>query len=322
MSFVARSTVIIGFVFLLACIAPVGQAQCISLTTIGSAYTQNFDTLSNTAGSTTNNLTIPGWFLTESGGGARDNEQYAVDTGASTTGDMYSYGAAASTERALGQLRSGTLIPLFGACFTNNTGLPIKSVTIVYNGEEWRLGTAGRTDQMNFEYSLNATDLVTGTWTNVAALNFVTPDTVTAGAKNGNAAGERTALSSAFGGLNISNGATFWIRWNDADATGADDGLAIDDFSLNPSTTTAATVPLSGHVVDNKGNGIRGVRLIMTTPEGRRIYVSTNAFGYYRFESLQSGGTYILQPQARGFTFAPRVVTINDAVADLDFTPL
>ena len=36
-------------------------AQCVNLTTLGSAYTQNFDTLSNTAGSTTNNLTITGW---------------------------------------------------------------------------------------------------------------------------------------------------------------------------------------------------------------------------------------------------------------------
>lgn len=66
-------------------------AQCISLTTLGSAYTQIFDTISNTAGSTTNNLTITGWYMTESGGGARDNEQYAVDTGASNTGDTYSY---------------------------------------------------------------------------------------------------------------------------------------------------------------------------------------------------------------------------------------
>ncbi|MBV8518369.1 MAG: ExeM/NucH family extracellular endonuclease [Acidobacteria bacterium] len=207
-------------------------AQCVSLTTLGSAYTQNFDTLANTG--TTNNLTIPGWFLTEGGGGARDNEQYATDNGASTTGDMYSYGAAASTERALGQLRSGTLIPLFGSCYTNNTGATIGSLAVAYNGEEWRLGTAGRTDQMNFEYSLNATDLVTGTWTNVAALNFVTPDTATVGAKNGNAAADRTAISSTVSSLSIPNGATFWIRWNDTDATGADDGLAVDDFSLTP----------------------------------------------------------------------------------------
>jgi hypothetical protein len=241
-----------------------GSAQCVSLTTLGSAYNQNFDTLSTTAGSTTNNLTIPGWFLTESGGGARDNEQYAVDTGGSTTGDMYSYGAAGSTERALGQLRSGTLIPLFGACFTNNTGSTISALAVAYNGEEWRLGTAGRTDQMNFQYSTNATDLVTGTWTGVAALNFVTPDTATTGAKNGNAAADRTALSSTITGLSIANGATFWIRWTDNDATGADDGLAVDDFFLtpqsspNPSGTGSATTTAAGSSTTLTANITRG----------------------------------------------------------------
>lgn len=224
-------------------IGPLARAQSISLTALDAAYTQNFDTLSNTAGSTTNNLTIPGWFMTESGGGARDNEQYAVDTGASTTGDTYSYGAAASTDRALGQLRSGTLIPLFGASFANNTGSTITSLAIAYDGEQWRLGTASRVDTMNFEYSLDATDLVTGTWTNVASLNFGTPDTVTpTGARNGNAAADRTNLSATITGLSLVNGSTFWIRWNDTDATGADDGLAVDNFSLTPAGA-AAPVP-------------------------------------------------------------------------------
>lgn len=225
--------------------APRATAQCVSLTTFGSAYSQNFDTLSNTAGSTTNNLTIPGWFMTETGGGARDNEQYGVDTGASNTGDTYSYGAAASTDRALGALRSGTLIPNFGACFTNNTGGTITSLAVAYTGEEWRLGTAARTDQLGFQYSTNATDLVTGSWTSVAALNFVTPDTATVGAKNGNAAADRTALSSTISGLSVANGATFWIRWTDTDATSSDDGLAVDDFSLTPSGSGGGGVSLS-----------------------------------------------------------------------------
>lgn len=111
-----------------------------------------------------------------SGGGARDNEQYAVGTGSSNTGDTYSYGNAANAERALGGLRSGVLIPLFGACFNNNTGGTINNLDIAYTGEQWRLGTAARTDQINFEYSTNATDLITGTWTSIASLNFVTPD--------------------------------------------------------------------------------------------------------------------------------------------------
>lgn len=58
----------------------------ISISTFSAAYTQNFNTLSNTAGSTTNKLTIPGWSMLEGDGGARDDDQYAVDTGSSTTG--------------------------------------------------------------------------------------------------------------------------------------------------------------------------------------------------------------------------------------------
>lgn len=211
-------------------IASIARGE-ISLTS-GSPYTQNFDSLSNTAGSTTNSLFIPGWFIAESGGGIRDNDQYAVDNGTSNTGDTYSYGASASVERALGTLRSGTLIPIFGANFQNNTGSIITDLLISYIGEQWRLGVDGRTDQLNFEFSLDATSLETGTWTPVSALNFTTPNTVTVGAKDGNSAPNRTSISFDVAGLNIANGNTFWIRWVDIDATGADDGLAVDDFSL------------------------------------------------------------------------------------------
>src|SRR5690242_9419010 len=124
----------------------------VGLNTLGSAVTENFSTLSNTAGSTTNATLPTGWYITEGGGGARDNEQYAVDTGGSTTGDIYSYGAAGSTERALGELRSGTLIPLFGAKFTNNTGATITSLDVSYTGEQWRFGGVHSTvaDRLDF----------------------------------------------------------------------------------------------------------------------------------------------------------------------------
>ncbi len=254
MNFVRRVGSMMCLAIAALLVAPLANAQCVSLTTLGAAATQNFDTLSNTAGSTTNNLTITGWFLNETGGGARDNEQYAVDTGGSNTGDTYSYGAAAATDRALGSLRSGTLISNFGACYTNNTGATIDNLGIAYTGEEWRLGTAGRTDQINFEYSTNATSLVTGTWTGVAALNFVTPFTTTAGARDGNAAANRTALSSTISALSIANGATFWIRWVDTDATGADDGLSADDFSLTPNGAIALPNLTINDVALNEGN--------------------------------------------------------------------
>jgi hypothetical protein len=200
----------------------------ISLTTPGTAYNQNFDTLANSGTSST----VPaGWDFSEAGSSA--NATYTAGTGSLATGDTYSFGAAA-TDRAFGGLLSGTLVPTVGAAFTNNTGGTITSLAIKYTGEEWRLGTAARTDQINFEYSTNATNLTTGTWTAVSALNFVTPDTATTGAKNGNAAADRTVVGNLISGLNIANGATFWIRWTDPDTTGANDGLAVDDFTLIP----------------------------------------------------------------------------------------
>lgn len=205
-------------------------AQNIQLT--GGTYSQDFDTLSNVAGSTTNTTLPTGWLLTETGGGARDNEQYAVDTGSSNTGDTFSYGSAGSTERALGSLRSGTLIATYGACFANATGNTLTSFNVAYTGEQWRLGTAARTDRMDFQYSLDATSLTTGTWTDVDTLDFTTPNTATVGAKDGNAAANRTAISASIGSVAIANGTSFCVRWNDIDASSADDGLAIDDFSI------------------------------------------------------------------------------------------
>lgn len=237
----------------MSCASVPADAQCVSLTTSGLAVTQNFDALANVAGSTTNSLTLPGWFMTESGGGARDNEQYAVDAGVSNVGDTYSYGSAGAAERALGSLRSGTLIPLFGACFTNNTGSTIDSIDVAYAGEQWRLGTAGRSDHLNFEYSTNATSLTTGAWSGVAALDFVTPDTVTIGAKNGNDVAHRVSLASTISSLAVANGASIWIRWIDIDASGADDGLAVDDFSLTPHTSLPPSLSIDD-VSANEGD--------------------------------------------------------------------
>lgn len=287
----------------------------VNLAAIGTAVTENFDTLSNTAGSTTNTALPTGWYITETGGGARDNEQYAVDTGASTTGDIYSYGAAATTDRALGALRSGTLFPLYGAKFTNNTGTTITSLVVSYTGEQWRLGTAGRTDQINFEISTNATDLSTGTYTGVAALNFVTPDTVTVGAKNGNAAAERTALSTTISSLSIPNGATFFIRWTDVDATGADDGLAVDDFSLTPQSTVADTTPPTVSSVSVPANGtyVAGQNLNFTINFSENVLVA----GTPRIPiTLNTGGTvfanYVSGTGTSALLFQYLVVTGNN----------
>ncbi|MDB5678844.1 Calx-beta domain-containing protein [Sphingomonas bacterium] len=233
----------------------------VSLTTLGTASTQDFNTLSNTAGSS-NNTTMPnGWYFLESLGGARDNGQYAVDTGGSTTADTYSYGATASTERALGQLRSGTLASVIGSQFTNNTGGAIGSLEITYDGEQWRFGGVHSTvpDKLDFQISYDATSLSTGTWIDVNTLDFNSPITTgTAGALDGNAAANRVAgINAIISGLNIAAGATFWVRWVDQDATGSDDGLAIDNFSIkaNAAVATPGSLTIADMAVAEGNSG-------------------------------------------------------------------
>jgi predicted extracellular nuclease len=216
-----------------------GGSGSVGLTALGSAYTQDFNTLANTG--TTNNITINGWYLNETGTAARNNGQYAFSTGSDTSGDVYSFGATSNTERAYGTLFSGTLTPTLGAQFTNNTGSTLTSLDVSYIGEMWRLGqnTAGRVaDRLDFQLSTNATSLTTGTWTDYNSLDFSSPVlTGTVGALNGNSSPNQSSLSFSITGLSIPNGASFWIRWNDFDiAPGADDGLAVDNFSITPNS--------------------------------------------------------------------------------------
>lgn len=228
----------------------------VSLTTFGSAYIQDFNTLASSG--TTNTVVPTGWEFSESGTFA--NTTYRAGTGSDNTGDTYSFGAASNSERAFGGLRSGNLVPLIGAQFTNNTGGTITSLDIAYTGEQWRLGqnTTGRpADRLDFQLSTNATSITTGTWTDYDSLDFSSPVVAgTVGALNGNVSPNRTALSFSITGLNILNGSTFWLRWADSDLIpGADDGLSVDDFSITPNGAVPPTPALSINDVSlNEGN--------------------------------------------------------------------
>lgn len=232
-------------VFLALGLTAVGNvhATAVSLTSLGSAYTQDFNTLGN---STTTNSSLPeGWALSESGTSTLVNNEYSANTGSSNAGDIYSYGAADSTDRALGSLRSGTLVPIFGVAFANNTGATITALDIAFTGEQWRLGATDRTDRLAFQYSTDAISLISGTYLDFKALDFLTPNTLNAGAKDGNAAENFTRLNATITGLEITNDSTFWLRWIDIDISGAEDGLAIDHFSLT-AQSAAQSVPEPG----------------------------------------------------------------------------
>lgn len=245
--------------FSLIVLASLSYAQ-VSLTALNTAYTQNFDGLAST-GTGTGTVTttgtsgskvasvilsgsLSGWYFVETTTNA--DGVYTASTGSDTPGDTYSYGASASTERALGSIASSNLLSKYGAQFKNDTGNTIDQLVISYTGEQWRLGDVARAtkDQIVFEYSTNATSLTTGTWTEVTALKYETTviQSGPVGAKDGNHPTFRASLSNTVKGLNISAGQTFWVRFSDINISGTDDGLAVDDFSLTPQNSSFLSV--------------------------------------------------------------------------------
>ncbi len=253
-TFLPARRVLSGAIILLAAAATTpALAQDGSVPLVGGpAAVQTFDTL---AAAGTGSAMPTGWVFSESGSNA--NATYAADTGGLNSGNTYSYGSDASSERALGLLRSNSLVPTVGARLRNDSGATIGDLTVTYTGEQWRLGTAGRSDRLDFQYSLDATSVsdAAATWIDVDALDFTGPVSAGAtGALDGNAAANRTTLSATITGFSLAADATLFVRWLDVDVTGADDGLAIDDASFGISgdppqdlpPTVAGTTPANG----------------------------------------------------------------------------
>jgi hypothetical protein len=207
--------------------AAVTPLAAVSISQFNTPLVENFDVLATATGS----IMPAGWQFEESGSSA--NTTYGAGTGSSSTGNTYSFGATGSTERSLGGLRTSGVATTFGTLVTNDTGSTITDLAIDFTGEQWRLGALGRIDRLDFGFSTDATSIGTGTWLDVDALDFTAPTTSgVTGALDGDAAENQMLVSHTITGLNLPNGTSLWLRWVDFDATGSDDGLAIDNFSI------------------------------------------------------------------------------------------
>lgn len=223
------------------------------ITSLGSAVTENFDTL---AMSGTSSLLPKDWKISESPSSA--DQAYTAGTGSSLTGDTYSFGATSSSERALGSLASSTLQSTFGSKYTNSTGRTINFLRIAFDGEQWRSGgPSSGSQKLDFQYSLNATSLTTGTWIDVNSLDILSLiNNAAAGALDGNLAANRASYSSVISGLAIAPGSIFWVRFVDTDDPSFDHALAADNFSV-----TADAVPEpSGFVLGIIGTLVAAAR--------------------------------------------------------------
>lgn len=204
-------------------------------------YSQNFDALLPTGSVNTweDNVTIPSIFAQRTGFGTT----YQAGTGSSTVGNLYSFGASGSSDRALGSLGSDNTSALnfaFGVLLQNNSGFVLNELNVTYTLEQWRNGGNTTPDEVTVWYKVSNSLISSLTpsdnsgWIPIPLLTAASPiNTTSTGALDGNLPANRVTLSNiSLPNLSVSAGHYVMIKWEDPNHAGNDDGLGIDDLQI------------------------------------------------------------------------------------------
>jgi len=130
-------------------------------------------------------------------------------------------------------------------------------------------------------------------------------------------------LFSVFGLTNANGTWSLYMR-DDAGlvAPTAITGCVNGGWGIEFLASTAAQASISGRVLTANGNGVRNARVIVTGNSlAEPIVATTGSFGYFNFEGLQTGETYVVTVNSQRYTFSTpsRVVSLVDNVVDMDF---
>lgn len=269
---------------------------------IATRYTQNFNGLISAGSSTALSTHIPGWYASL--------PAYKADSGVTSVGYLYSFGDIGSSDRALGAL-TNTTYPLieFAVRIVNDSSQTIHHITVQYTGEQWRLGS--NTNTLAFSYQLNPaspTNLASGTWVSVPALNFVGLKTnPVANSLDGNLAANRRQITATIP-VTLNPTESMLLKWSQSHGTSDyDQALAVDDLSISSDEPPA----LDSYTPANGATGVLpGANITLNFSEP---------------VSLASGAVSIL---CNGITPHTAAVTPNldntifTLDPDADFTPL
>lgn len=85
---------------------------------------------------------------------------------------------------------------------------------------------------------------------------------------------------------------------------------------------TAAMVSLSGRALSADGRPIALARIALIDANGVARSTVTNGLGYFRFDSVEAGQTYLLSPSHKQFHFLAQAIVMNDHITGLELTAL
>ena len=92
-------------------------------------------------------------------------------------------------------------------------------------------------------------------------------------------------------------------------------------WTFTPQSPTAADAYVGGRVIAADGTGISYARLVMIGPSGEARSALSSPLGYYRFDNVLVGQSYVISISSRRHTFSTPsiVVMVLEDLADANF---
>lgn len=225
----------------------------VAITNLANTYSEDFNTLPQSASlqedSWVDDTTLPNWFA-ENEYSETLNIRYGGNrhTGGSSERGLYSYGDRNLSDMALGVItRDASGDITYGVKYENQSGQTIQSVTVSYNGEQWRISNGQRPQVLGFSYLVTNSDPTiafperTSGYVYVPELYFTAPKFDTTGLNlagatglplDGNSAENRVQITFSFN-LTLADGEFLLLRWYKENSSKIEFGLAIDDLSVD-----------------------------------------------------------------------------------------
>jgi len=83
---------------------------------------------------------------------------------------------------------------------------------------------------------------------------------------------------------------------------------------------TAAGVTVSGRVLTPDGRGLRNARVLITDSHGVSRSVTTSSFGFYQFDDVAAGDSYVIGVSSKLYRFSSQLIQVSDTLTNVDFT--
>ena len=97
-------------------------------------------------------------------------------------------------------------------------------------------------------------------------------------------------------------------------------GVGADDTIYNfEAAPTAAGVTITGRVLNAQNRGVSKARVFITGTSGETRFTTTNPFGFYHFQDIAVGDTYVFKVQHKQYQFEPQVLTVFEQLENLNF---